>query len=98
MTTQAAQATQSVQVVEVVYETAVCTPAGWRSETVTALAEKISAKRVRVTEVVDVGGNGDSGYASRTGANRQRYSVTGVAVREAGKVKNISALSSISAA
>lgn len=98
MTTQAVQATQSAQVVEVVYETAVCTPAGWRSETVTALAEKISEKRVRITEVTDVGGNGDSGFASRTGANRQRYSVTGVAGREVGKVKNISALSSISAA
>lgn len=94
MTTQAAQA---VQLVEVVYETAVCTPAGWRSETVTALAEKISEKRVRVAQVLDIGGNGDSGYASRTGANRQRYSVGGVAAREVGKVKNISALSSLSA-
>lgn len=98
MTTQAAQSVQAVQLVEVVYETAVCTPAGWRSETVTALAEKISEKRVRITEVLDVGGNGDGGFASRTGANRQRYSVTGVAGREAGKVKNIGSLSSISAA
>jgi hypothetical protein len=32
-----------------------------------------------------------AGYASRTGANRQKYSVGGVAAREIGKIKNLSA-------
>jgi hypothetical protein len=69
------------------YTTSVYTPAGWRAETVTARAEKISDKRSRVVEVLDVGGNGADGWASRTGARRQQYSVGGVARREVGTVK-----------
>jgi hypothetical protein len=69
------------------YNTAVYTPAGWRSETVTAEAEEISPKRLRVISVIDIGGNGASGYASRTGAKRQQYHVGGVAARERGAVK-----------
>lgn len=72
------------------YETSVFTEAGWRSETVTALAEKITEKRARVVEVLDIGNNGASGYASRTGAKRQTYSVGGVAQREVGKIKILS--------
>ena len=69
------------------YSTAVYTPAGWRSETVTAQAEAISPKRLRVVAVLDIGGNGSAGYASRTGAKRQQYSVGGIAKREVGAVK-----------
>jgi hypothetical protein len=69
------------------YNTAVYTPAGWRSETITAEAEEISPKRLRVISVIDIGGNGASGYASRTGAKRQQYHVGGVAARERGAVK-----------
>lgn len=69
------------------YSTAVYTPAGWRSETVTAQAEAISPKRLRVVAVLDIGGNGSTGYASRTGAKRQQYSVGGIAKREVGAVK-----------
>ena len=69
------------------YSTSVFTPAGWRSEVVTAQAEAISPKRLRVTSVDDIGGNGSTGYASRTGAKRQQYSVGGVALREVGAVK-----------
>lgn len=69
------------------YNTAVYTPAGWRAETVTARAEKLSDKRARVLEVLDVGGNGNTGWASRTGARRQQYSVGGVARREVGQIK-----------
>lgn len=72
------------------YETSVLTPAGWRGETVTAIVDKISEKRGKVFEVLDIGGNGNSGYGSRTGANRQKYSVGGVAKREIGKVKILS--------
>jgi hypothetical protein len=69
------------------YNTSVYTPAGWRSETITAEAEEISPKRLRVISVIDIGGNGASGYASRTGAKRQQYHVGGVAARERGAVK-----------
>jgi hypothetical protein len=69
------------------YSTAVYTPAGWRSEVVTAQAEAISPKRLRVVAVMDIGGNGSTGYASRTGAKRQQYSVGGIAKREVGAVK-----------
>lgn len=69
------------------YNTAVYTPAGWRSEEVTAEAEAISPKRLRVVKVIDIGGNGATGYGSRTGAKRQQYNVGGVALREVGAVK-----------
>jgi hypothetical protein len=72
------------------YNTAVCTPAGWRSEVITAVAEYMSEKRARVIEVLDVGGNGNVGYGSRTGAKRQVYHVGGIAQRELGAVKNLS--------
>jgi hypothetical protein len=36
---------------------------------------------------MDIGGNGSTGYASRTGAKRQQYSVSGIAKREVGAVK-----------
>ena len=52
------------------YTSSVKTPAGWRSELITAKAEAISPKRLRVVEVIDIGGNGSTGYASRTGAKR----------------------------
>ena len=77
--------------ITITYTTSVYTPAGWRSETVTALAKPLTPKRVRVVEVTDVGGNGSTGYASRTGAARQKYNVGGVAQREIGKIKILSA-------
>lgn len=69
------------------YNTSVFTPAGWRSEEITAEAEPISPKRLRVVSVLDVGGNGTTGYGSRTGAKRQAYHVGGIALREVGAVK-----------
>tara|TARA_R110000765_G_scaffold329068_1_gene419975 strand:- start:43 stop:324 length:282 start_codon:yes stop_codon:yes gene_type:complete len=80
----------------ITYTTAVYTLAGWRPETVTARAKPLSPKRVEVVEVLDVGENGNAGYASRTGAKRQQYSVGGVAAREVGKIKNLSACEIIS--
>lgn len=72
------------------YNTSVFTPAGWRSEEVTARVEPITSARAKVVEVLDIGGNGNSGYASRTGAKRQAYNVGGVAKREIGAVKLVS--------
>lgn len=73
--------------IKIKYSVGVYTPAGWRSEEVIARAEPISPARCRVVEVLDVGGNGATGYASRTGANRQRYSVGAAARAEIGKIK-----------
>ena len=73
------------------YDSSVKTNAGWRSVTITAQAEKISDKRVSIKEVIDIDGNGSSGYASRTGAKRQEYSVAYFAKQQLGLTKNLSA-------
>jgi hypothetical protein len=69
------------------YTASVKTPAGWRSELITARAEPITDKRLRVLEVIDIGGNGNTGYASRTGAKRQQYNVGYFARQQIGAVK-----------
>jgi hypothetical protein len=69
------------------YTASVKTPAGWRSELITARAEPITDKRLRVLEVIDIGGNGNTGYASRTGAKRQQYNVGYFAAQQIGAVK-----------
>ena len=74
------------------YNAAVMVDAGWRSVTITATAEKISEKRVKIITVDDIDGDGNTGYGSRTGAKRQQYHIGGIAVREEGKIKNISTL------
>jgi hypothetical protein len=76
--------------ITITYNSSVFTAAGWRSVTVTALAERLSAKRAKVVEVVDIDGEGAVGYASRTGAKRQQYNVGGTAKREIGAVKLLS--------
>jgi hypothetical protein len=76
--------------VTIKYNASVFTPAGWRPEVITAVAELISEKRARVVEVLDIGGNGVTGYGSRTGAKRQAYHVGGIAKREDGRVKILS--------
>lgn len=76
--------------VRVKYQTSVFVQAGWRSADVTALAETISAKRAKVLEVLDINGDGNTGYSSLTGANRQKYSVSAIAARETGKIKILS--------
>ena len=74
------------------YTTSVMVAAGWRAVTITATAEKISEKRVKVITVDDIDGDGNSGYGSRTGAKRQQYHIGGIAAREEGKIKNINTL------
>ena len=74
------------------YSSSVKTLAGWRSVTVTAEAESLSEKRVKVIKVLDIDGEGNSGFASRTGANRQKYNLGFFAEAEAGKTKNISSI------
>ena len=73
------------------YSASVFTDAGWRGVTICAEAQHISPKMVEVTEVVSIDGEPPTGYTSRTGAKRQRYHAGGVAKRELGKHKRLSA-------
>jgi hypothetical protein len=76
---------------QIAYEASVFTAAGWRSVTITASAEKISAGMAAVKSVIAIDGEKPVGYTSRTGANRQKYNAAGIAAREVGKRKRISA-------
>ena len=77
---------------EIKYNISLKTKCGWRQEEITAIAEMLSPKRAKVVAIIDVGGNGNHGYASRTGAKRQEYSVGYFADAEIGKVKNLRAV------
>lgn len=76
---------------KIIFDTSVLTAtAGWRGVTVLARAEKISEKRARVVEVLEIDGESPGYGMSRTGANRQRYNGHGVAKRLEGNIKNLS--------
>ena len=77
------------------YNSSVKVQAGWRSIKITALLEKVSEKRAKVVKVIDVDGDGDHGYTSRTGAKRQQYSINYVAQRELDSIKILSKCLSI---
>ena len=62
---------------------------------VTAEAEKISEKRCVITKVIDVDGNGSSGYASKDGTMRKQYSIDEVVDRQIGKTKYMKCLTVI---
>ena len=72
------------------YAASVFTPAGWRSVTITAKAQLVSAKMAEVTQVTHIGGCDPVRNMSRTGANRQKFNGAGVALREVGKRKRLS--------
>jgi len=73
------------------YSASVFTPAGWRNVTITADAERISAGMGRVVSVRAIDGSSPVGTLSRTGARRQEYHASGVASREVGARKRLSA-------
>lgn len=80
------------------YSTSVYTPAGWRNVTIRAEAERISAGMARVTRVVAINGETPAGTMSRTGARRQEFRGTGIAEREVGARKRLSACAILSTA
>lgn len=84
--------------ITITYTTSVLTAAGWRPVTICAEAEKMSAAMARVVRVLTIDGNEPTGYTSRTGANRQRYNAAGIARREVGTRKRISACKVLAAA
>lgn len=73
------------------YNASVMVAAGWRSVTIKAEAEKTSEKMAKVVKVLTIDGEAPNGYTSRTGAKRQTYNASGIALREEGKSKRLSA-------
>ena len=73
------------------YNASVYTQAGWRGVTIKAKAEQISKGMAQVLDVLEIDGEAPVGYTSRTGAKRQTYHAAGIAQREVGAKKRISA-------
>ena len=73
------------------YTASVYTPAGWRSVTITAEADQTSPGMATVTKVIAIDGEAPAYGMSRTGAHRQQYNGLGVAQREIGQRKRLSA-------
>ena len=73
------------------YTASVFTPAGWRGVTIAAAAERISAGMARVIAVRAIDGEDPRPGMSRTGARRQQFNGVGVAAREVGALKRLSA-------
>ena len=81
-----------MSIVTVKYKSSVLTLAGWRSTTIVANANYLSAKRVEVISVELIDGLTPSNKMSLTGSKRQAYDGLYYSNCEAGKVKNISSL------
>lgn len=81
--------------VTITYNGTVLTQAGFRGVTMKALAEKISEKRARVTEIISIDGEEVNFGMSRTGSKRQTYNGISAAKREIGKIKNLSSCEEI---
>ncbi len=75
----------------ITYNASVMVQAGWRNVTITAEAEKTSEKMATVIKVLEIDGEEPKGYTSRTGAKRQTYNAAGIASREIGTRKRLSA-------
>lgn len=76
------------------YETSVFLPNGrmWRPVTVRAEAEpNRTGKMASVKKVLTIDGKEPVGWQSRTGARRQQFHAPGIAAREVGKNKRVSA-------
>lgn len=73
------------------YNSSVLVDAGWRSIYIIAEVDlNKSGKKGTVTKVIDVDGDGNSGYTSRTGAKRQKYNIDYIVKREIDTIKLIS--------
>ena len=79
-------------IVTVKYKSSVLTMAGWRSITIIAGANYLSAKRVEIISVDSIDGLTPLKNMTRTGSKRQTYDGLYYSNNEAGKVKNISSL------
>lgn len=77
--------------VTIVYEVGVKVPAGWRTVSVQAIAEKTSEKMAVVKKVVMMDHEVPHYGQSRTGAKRQEFNGNYWAAQEVGKKKRLSA-------
>ena len=78
--------------IKINYNASVFTAAGWRSVTITAMAEPSkTGKMARVTEVTAIDGKTPTTGMSRTGAKRQAYNGKSIAKREIDANKRLSA-------
>jgi hypothetical protein len=84
------------ELVTVEYRGRVNTRAGWRSVYFKAVAEKISEKRVKIVQVLELDDTPPRSNTPCTGTNRQKYNGQYFANQQVGKIKNISTLWSIS--
>lgn len=75
--------------ITVSYNASVLTKAGWRAVVMTAQAQRISAKRVRIVAVIEIDGEHVTRNMTRTGSARQSYNAAYFAGAECGKIKNI---------
>jgi hypothetical protein len=73
------------------YNASVFTPAGWRGVRIQARAERTSQGMAKILEVLTIDGETPHYGQSRTGARRQTYNGSGVAQREVGARKRLSA-------
>jgi hypothetical protein len=81
-----------MSIVTVKYKSSVLTMAGWRSVTIVAGANYLSAKRVEIISVDLIDGLKPEKNMTRTGSKRQTYDGLYYSNCESGKVKNISSL------
>jgi len=79
--------------IKISYRASTYRPCGWRSANFTAIADKISEKCARVVEVIDIDGEGVVGY--NHDSKRQKFSLSGNAAREVGKIKILSACTKV---
>ena len=77
--------------IRIKYTASVFTGAGWRSVTVAAEADQISAGMAAVARVITIDGEAPRAGMSRTGAKRQQYNGQAIAKREIGARKRLSA-------
>jgi hypothetical protein len=78
--------------VKITYHGSVCVDVGWRSILIKAEAVPCGRGLAEIIRVFSVDGNDPTAtWASRTGARRQSYSPSSVALREVGKRKRLSA-------
>lgn len=73
------------------YAASVHTAAGWRNVAIKAEATRVSAGMAQVSKVLAIDGEAPVGTMSRTGARRQQFNGAGVAAREVGARKRLSA-------
>ena len=81
-----------MSIVTVKYNSSVLTLAGWRSITIVAHANYLSAKRVEIISVDSIDGLTPEKNMKRTGSKRQAYDGIYYSNCESGKVKNINSL------